>query len=252
MAFIISIIFCACVPVGSYAQSITSVQAQEHFQKGNALYKEGKFAEACQEYSAISAAGLASGEIYFNIGNCYARRGMMGHALVSYERARLLIPQDSDLRANYEFIRSELALPEVTQDLWGKMLDGINEAFPVAMLGIIVLILYACIFVCIGFGIVFVAARRVITSIIFIVFMVTTVGGFAWYRKINFVNRGAIVIVGDAPVRFEPADAGTVYCTLTAGSRIEILESIGAWAKVLRSDGKIGWVQNSAFEKISP
>ncbi|HNX80609.1 MAG TPA: SH3 domain-containing protein [Candidatus Omnitrophota bacterium] len=232
------------------AQAMTSAQAQEHFQKGNTFYKEGAFAEACSEYSAICGAGLASGEIYFNIGNCYARRGMMGLALVNYERARLYKPQDSDLKSNYGFVRSELALTGVTQGLQGRILDAVNEALPFSTMQVIVLIAYALIFVCIGLAIVFASQRKIIIGILVAIILVTITGSAAWFRRIIFIDRGAIVIAQNIPARFEPAEEGTVYYTLTEGSRIEILESTGSWAKVLRSDGKIGWIKDAAFEKI--
>lgn len=139
--------FVLCAMSSVYAQTMTSLQVQEHFKKGNALYKEGKFQEACAEYEVITAAGTASGAVFFNIGNCYARLGKPGLALVNYERARLYIPQDSDVKANETFIRSELATLEASPHVLDRFFDGINEFFSAKMIGTCVFIVYVFIFV---------------------------------------------------------------------------------------------------------
>ncbi len=238
------------LPACSLALSLE--QAHEHFQKGNGFYKEGKFGEACSEYESIPAAGISSGEVYYNIGNCYAKRGMLGFALLNYERARLCIPQDSDLKANYEFIRSELALSGVSQGFWAQLLDGINDTFSITLLARLLLILYVALFVCIGIYAVYGSSRKVVTPVIAGICVILVLGVCAWQRKRHFIDRGAIIITKDVPARFEPSEGGTVYFTLPEGSRIEVLESADAWAKVVRSDGKIGWINKTSFERIAP
>src|SRR4029077_14462070 len=52
-----------------------------------------------------SAAGL------YNLGNSYARAGKPGMAVLNYERARLLAPDDADVEANLQFVRSSAHLP---------------------------------------------------------------------------------------------------------------------------------------------
>src|SRR5271165_5453454 len=47
-----------------------------------------------------SAAGL------YNLANSYARAGKPGLAVLNYERARLLAPNDPDIQANLRFVRA--------------------------------------------------------------------------------------------------------------------------------------------------
>src|SRR5271165_4620838 len=51
-----------------------------------------------------SAAGL------YNLANSYARAGKPGMAVLNYERARLLAPNDSDIDTNLRYVRSSLRL----------------------------------------------------------------------------------------------------------------------------------------------
>jgi hypothetical protein len=47
----------------------------------------------------------------YDSGNSYARQGNLGMAVLSYERARLLSPNDSDIRANLRRARTLAGLP---------------------------------------------------------------------------------------------------------------------------------------------
>ena len=75
------------------------------FYKANALYEEGKYDEAIEVYTGLIDQGLESGNLYYNIGNCYFKKGELGKAIVNYERANKLIPDDSDLKSNHDFAR---------------------------------------------------------------------------------------------------------------------------------------------------
>ena len=75
---------------------------EQVFQQGNALYQQGKFAEAAGVYEAILKSGSVSGELLFNLGNAYYKTGNMGKAILQYERALRLMPGDDDLRHNLQ------------------------------------------------------------------------------------------------------------------------------------------------------
>jgi tetratricopeptide (TPR) repeat protein len=70
------------------------------FFKANEAYKKGDFEEAAKRYNALIRSGHANGHIYYNLGNAYFRQNRLGHAILNYERARLLMPRDADLNFN--------------------------------------------------------------------------------------------------------------------------------------------------------
>ena len=45
--------------------------AQNGFEKGNALYEKGKYAEAVDAYETVLKDNQQSSELYFNLGNAY-------------------------------------------------------------------------------------------------------------------------------------------------------------------------------------
>src|SRR5271154_2724545 len=55
-------------------------------------------------------AGYSAAALY-NLGNAYARTGKPGLAVLNYERARLLEPNDPDINANLRHVREAAGLP---------------------------------------------------------------------------------------------------------------------------------------------
>ncbi|MEP6549375.1 MAG: hypothetical protein ABJD53_18095 [Gammaproteobacteria bacterium] len=66
-------------------------------------------------YAAPSDSGSApqaySASALYDLGNSYARQGNPGMAVLSYERARILSPNDPDIRANLHRVRTRAGLP---------------------------------------------------------------------------------------------------------------------------------------------
>ncbi|MBI4335554.1 MAG: tetratricopeptide repeat protein, partial [Candidatus Omnitrophica bacterium] len=83
--------------------------AQEVYQRGNELYRNGKYEEAIEEYSKVAVIhGIRNSAIYYNLGNAYFKVKKLGRAIASYERAYALNPRDEDIRANLDYANTFL------------------------------------------------------------------------------------------------------------------------------------------------
>src|SRR5262249_15505580 len=80
---------------------------QAMFFRANALYADGRYAEAAAEYEHVLGTGVASANVYFNLGHADLKAGDVGRAVLAYERARRLAPGDPDVRANLAFAREQ-------------------------------------------------------------------------------------------------------------------------------------------------
>jgi hypothetical protein len=74
------------------------------------------FAPCGPAAQAAAPSGRAAGEEYsaatlYNTANAEARDGKWGLAVLNYERAGLLAPNDADIRANLRFVRESAGLP---------------------------------------------------------------------------------------------------------------------------------------------
>ena len=55
-------------------------------------------------FKQILKHGIESGNVYYNIGNCYFKSHNYGHAMLYYKKAKKFIPHDKDLNNNIELI----------------------------------------------------------------------------------------------------------------------------------------------------
>ncbi len=89
---------------------------EERFFKANQSYKEGCFEDAGKGFSDLIQSGHQNGHLYYNLGNVFFKQGRIGHAILNYERARILIPRDADLDFNLRYahnhIRDDIRNPE--------------------------------------------------------------------------------------------------------------------------------------------
>ena len=81
---------------------------EERFFKANQLYKEGRFEDAAKDFSELIQSGRGNGHLYYNLGNAFFRQGRIGHAILNYERAHVLIPRDADLNFNLRYARNQV------------------------------------------------------------------------------------------------------------------------------------------------
>ena len=80
--------------------------AENRFFEANLAYKNERFQAAADGYLDLIARGRVNGTVYYNLGNAYLRLGMIGRAILFYERARLLTPRDDDLLFNLAHAKS--------------------------------------------------------------------------------------------------------------------------------------------------
>jgi flagellar motor switch protein FliG len=71
------------------------VKAQEHFQAGVALFEQGNYAEAIQNFHFATQAQSDLWQAYQYLGGCYSAQGMVNEAMGAYERMCDLNPDDA-------------------------------------------------------------------------------------------------------------------------------------------------------------
>ena len=74
--------------------------------KANNHYLEGNFDKAAELYQTLVDSGYHNAELYFNLGNSYFKLNRIPYAILNYERAYLLKPNDEDIEFNLEFART--------------------------------------------------------------------------------------------------------------------------------------------------
>lgn len=109
--------------------TVVFTSANATIEEADSAYAADDFLNAAMQYQqAIDSLG-PSVERYYNLGNSYYRAGLLGMAIVSYERALRLDPTNSDVKDNLEFVNAQTKdlIPE-SGSLFGSAADKMSNS----------------------------------------------------------------------------------------------------------------------------
>ena len=221
------------------------------FIKAGFAYKEGKYAEAVAQYEDVLQKGVVSGALYYNLANAYFKDGRLGKAILNYERARELLPRDSDVLSNYKLALSkkEQNFPLPRQSAVQKAVEDALDYYTVNEYTVLTFV-----FVVIAGGL-FLSAlffswpRRKIFPAVTVCLTVSVLCLTALIAKMH-IRTGEGFAVASTEAFFEPRQDATVHFTVQEGQKVKILKRDGPWMKIERPDQKTGWVATDAVEGI--
>lgn len=225
------------------------------FYSGNACYEKRDYARALEDYLKVVGAGVESGNLYYNIGNTYLKLNKPGYAMLYYERAKRLIPHDSDLKSNLAYARSltgDASAAASEKNIIVRMIERPFSDFSLTKIAILAAIFY---FIVILIQALFVFLPAIKSRFVFPFIaafcafgFILTAFGIRYYEE-KYLEAGVVVQKG-VECKYEPIDKSTTYYTLQEGSGIYILKTRNGWRQVRRHDGKVGWVNKETVEVI--
>ena len=223
------------------------------FYHANALYKDGQYAAAAKEYEEIEQSGLASGNLYFNLGNAYFKTGEKGRAILNYERARRLIPGDPDLSANIAYAQSLTDADACSPALWQVVVFPLSHRVATHQLVWVTSALYTLLLLVLAGYRLWPARPRWLVYVASGLAVLVLISSTSLAQQVltdDWQPRAVVISSGDAPARFEPAENGTVHFALKEGSLVRVVETRDSWIEVARCDGRRGWIEKSAIEEL--
>ena len=227
------------------------------FEKANSLYNEGAYNAAIQAYENILEGGFHSAEVYYNLGNCYYKQNNIAYSIYYYEKASVLAPSDKSIVNNLAFAR-KMTVDKIEPVPEAGFLNFINASARLLPLD-------AWAVVCVGLMLVFVgfftayylssSTRKkrlffLLGSLSFFALFISLSLTFQKERLLNTENY-AIVFSQAIDVRLEPNLKSESVFTVHEGVKIRLIESFqGSWSKIQLSDGKTGWISNTAYKAL--
>ena len=225
------------------------------FYKANSHYEQGDFQKAQDVYGEILRQGIRSANLYYNMGNTYFKLGSLGRAVLYYEKAIALAPQDADLKANLEYAESLVegqAAP--SQKMWlVRFLDNLTSQLSLDSLATAISILYYILACLVALGIIYrKGPRKMLLWPVAGLALISVIAVSSFAVRIYEMEflRPAIIIQEETECRFEPFDGATVYFKIREGNKVFVLLTKKGWSKIRRLDGKTGWLKNDAIETI--
>jgi tetratricopeptide (TPR) repeat protein len=222
----------------------------------NKLYAEEKYKEAAETYENILLKGLSASELHYNLGNAYYRLGDYKRAILNYERALLLNPDDQNAQINLEFaqrfIQDKIEIvPKFFLVKWSQGFVNMFSERGWAVVSISSFILFLLFLIFFLFSRI-IALRKLSVYFGFFSFLIT---GLSFYfasvqhQKITG-HSTAIVFSPSVTVKSSPNESGTELFIIHEGLKVTITDEMEGWKEIKLSDGKIGWLPANTIEEI--
>jgi len=241
-----------CLDQISYAEPSKSQNPDDFFLKASREYEMGHYDDAIARYQLLLQQGIESGPLFYNLGNCFFKKGQLGKAILHYERAGKFIPLDSDLRANIQYATSLIrgASSRETMAWHEKTFERVSGGLSINGLIFFLSMLYTLSMVLLIAKIYLVEVRKYLFAAIAILMAFFFLGSLSLYGEVSTMGKEAIILIDQADVRYEPFERAPVHFTLYEGMKIRMLRVKGDWVKISASNQKAGWVQASTIEVI--
>lgn len=226
------------------------------FYTGNVYYEKKDYAKALENYNAALGMGIESGNLYYNMGNAYLKMGKIGYAILSYERAMRLIPQDGDLKSNMIYAKAFApGTSAIEPSGLGYAAALIKSPFGDLNLNVVAISAISFFLISVVMGILFLVTpflvRRLRILFVISIFMLlwsALVFGIRYYEE-EVLKKG-VVVIKTAEARYEPVESATVYYKVQEGDEVTVLGTRDGWRHIRRADGKSAWVNEAAVEEI--
>lgn len=236
-----------------------TLSAQDIFslvEKGNQHYINEEFETAIQIYESVLDSGYEAAELYFNLGNAYFKSHKLTPAILNYERAALLSPNDDDIAYNLELARTYVTdnidvLPQFFLKQWYTGLVRLLNTNRWAWISIIAFILFLLLFSVYLFNHGYRAKRVAFWFSLLLLFISVLTFVFSYqHHKMTTNHETAIVFSPSVMVKSSPDESGTDLFLIHEGTKVFIEDTLGIWTEIKLEDGNKGWLYTSDIEKI--
>lgn len=233
-----------------------SVEPDSLIKKANSLYEQGYYNEAIEAYSQVLEDEYISADIYYNMGNAYFKLKKTAYAILYYEKALLINPGHEEAHHNLELANAYIMDKiDVIPDIFLKRLKNvvINYFSPLGWLwiSIVSFALFLILLLIYFFGTSGVAKKSGFWfGLLFLLISLFALAN-SFERRNSIQDSGkAIIVAPVVTVKSSPNESGTNLFVLHEGTKVRLVDKVGAWSEIMLSDGNKGWVRDAVFEKI--
>ena len=224
--------------------------------KAEEAYKSGDYKASIALYEDVAKQYGVSSELYYNLGNAYYKDQSYAAAILNYERALMLDPENEDAALNLQMANAQTidkieAVKPLFLSVW---VDNIARAMTSNAWAYtsVVFFLFFILGLVFYFFLARVALRKLgfFGAIVSIAFCVIC-NVFASSQKKSIEERNyAIVFAPIVTVKSAPAESGTELFVIHEGLKVKTLSSLGDWTEIELPDGNIGWMFTKDITQI--
>ena len=227
--------------------------AQDAFDAANAAYADGRYEEAAAMYQSLLDE-QPDATLYYNLGNARFKQGELAQAILNYERALRLQPNNKDAQYNLAFAQSRITDNIVEQDFflssWARTVRNClsERTWWSTSIGLFICALIALLLFLLGREL---WLRKTAFHVAWIALLFSLIAGLnaGSLHQRNTLRNEAIITQGVVNVKSSPDRSGTDLFTIHEGTKVTIRETLGEWVNV-RVGSNEGWMKSAYLERI--
>lgn len=225
-------------------------------QNGNSFYHKKDYENAIKLYEQLVNEGYEGASLYYNLGNAYYRTNRLGFAILNYEKALLISPNDEDIQHNLLLANSKTVdriemLPKFFIFQWW---EGLLALFNLTGWTYTAFFFYILLIACAFFY--FFAGKRQVQKISFYsgltaaLFMIFSASLLIIKLNRELSVKNAVIVEPEAVVKVQPDSSSSDAFIIHEGLKVRFEDNVQIWAKIRLLDGKVGWIEKEKLRLI--
>ena len=242
--------------LGGLALNLSASNLDSLMSKANNAYDHQQYDAALALYNKIIQEGFVSPKLYYNLGNSYFRKKNIPEAILYYEKAKKLDPNNENIQYNLGIANSMIVdkiepVPEFFLKRWWNYfynLFGPDTWTTLFILSFTVLIVFVGIFILSH-------ERRTrkwsfFLGFIFLLTSITSLGLASQRTYYSENHNEAIMFTPSVTVKSSPSPSSVDLFVLHSGTKVQIRDHVDGWIKIKIRNGSIGWLPEASLREI--
>lgn len=200
----------------------------------------------CQARAQSAQPGYSAASLY-NAANAYARAGKPGMAVLNYERASLLTPNDPDIEANLRSVREPLQLPSESRNALARVVTLAGPTM-LAWNGVIGLLIAGVSLLAGQIYPRYRFLRRGAAVLGIAMIGLTAAHGVVLWPRLH----EAVVIASNTAVRVSPAPMGDPLFVLPEAETVKMTAEHEGFVLIETRAGRAGWAARAGLAPVVP
>ena len=250
-----SIFFITILFISSIELKATNTKAL--LDSANSYYSSAYYEKAINAYDSILKSGFESSEVYFNLGNAYFKSNKITSAILNYERAKLLAPEDEDIQFNLEMANKYItdkieALPEFFLTKWVRSIISTFDSDTWAYISFFAFLSFLILILIYLF--IRIVILKKISFFLALLVLILSIKSYVFSSilksDITECNM-ALILTPTVNIKSSPDEKGTDIFVLHEGTKLSIVDSLSNWYDIKLKNGNQGWILKGDVVRIS-
>ncbi len=230
-------------------------EIKQLFEQANNQYLKGEYREAVETYEKIVRRGFEAPELYFNLANAYYKNKNLPAAILNYERAQRLAPNNKDILFNLELSNLQIVdrIEPAPELFFAQWWNNLSATFSSNTWAVLVIILVNAVFlVAAAFFILRTSRARKLIFLTGITLLLVTAFTLSLAVTQTRQQRRANAIIFSPVIymKSSPDEKSENVVSIREGNKVTVLDKVGEWRKVQLINGSTGWIPAKALRMI--